>query len=128
MATPPSKLESAIPDHLVRARTCPAKTPAGFVPAYSSYVARFPPTATELVMGVIGAQFAAGAADAAVEAAVETLADFMTSGGCGRAGPEPAFAELAVGTDAHGYEHAAVLAYWPGRAAYAEWEAASGLR
>lgn len=120
-------LESAIPEHLRRERTCPAKTPANFEPAYPAYVARFPPAAKDLVMAVIGAQFPAGAADAAVEAAVARLTDFVTSGGCGRAGPEPAFAELAAVTDAHGYEHVAVLAYWPDRAAYDAWEAASGF-
>lgn len=123
-------LERAIPDHLLRERTCPAKTPADFQPAYPSYVARFPPAAKDLVMAVIGAQFPAGAAAADVEAAVERLTDFMTSGGgCGRAGlgPEPAFAELAAVTDAHGYENVAVLAYWPDRAAYEAWEAGSGF-
>ncbi|OZF48508.1 phenylacetaldoxime dehydratase family protein [Rhodococcus sp. 14-2470-1a] len=51
-----SDLESAIPEHLARERTCPRRTPESYQPPFPSYVARFPVSTTRVVMAYFGIQ------------------------------------------------------------------------
>lgn len=49
-------LESAIPEHLRRERTCPMAMKETWQPPYPSYSARFDPTRTDLTMLILGVQ------------------------------------------------------------------------
>ncbi|KAF7513044.1 hypothetical protein GJ744_011310 [Endocarpon pusillum] len=56
-------LEEVIPEHLVQERTRPVSTPPSYEPALSPYGACFPQRTKDLVMAIMGAQFASAADD-----------------------------------------------------------------
>ncbi|KAK7750296.1 hypothetical protein SLS62_007813 [Diatrype stigma] len=127
-------LESAIPAHLRQERTQPARAPSSGLqqPAYPSYSARFPTSAKDLVMAVIGVQYASKSdaeADVETGAGISKLMSFTkhTSSSSSSPTAAPSFAELASATDSRGFFNVAVLAYWTSRATYDAWAAASGF-
>ncbi|RYO96521.1 hypothetical protein DL766_010247 [Monosporascus sp. MC13-8B] len=115
-------LDSAIPEHLRRERTRPAKTPStDFQPPYPSHSARFPKNASDLVMAILGAQYkSASEVDGAAQSKLSTFLAYENS--------PPSFSEWASVTDNKGFRNIAALAYWPSNAAYEAWAAQSGFR
>jgi aldoxime dehydratase len=59
-----SALESAIPEHLARERTCPMAMKEEWQPPYPSYSARFEPSRNDLTMLILGVQAPAESASA----------------------------------------------------------------
>ncbi|KAF1956704.1 phenylacetaldoxime dehydratase [Byssothecium circinans] len=116
-------LENAIPEHLQKARTCPVRTPANYKPPFPSYCARFPTSMDDLVMAIIGAQYAERSTSDG--SGISTLKGFMTDA------PEavrPSFWEVASVTDKKGAYNIAILAYWPSTDVQKKWAAESGFQ
>ncbi|KAF9630188.1 hypothetical protein BFW01_g369 [Lasiodiplodia theobromae] len=138
-------LEPAIPPHLQRPRTCPARLPHdAFEPPNAAYCARFPESITDLVMATICAQARSPAAE--LSPATDILApviaflkhaDGKEGSGDGDAEEEgqeekstlrPSAFDLISFRDAAGHHNVGVIAYWPGgRARFEEWSEASGF-
>ncbi|KAK0637611.1 hypothetical protein DIS24_g10638 [Lasiodiplodia hormozganensis] len=138
-------LESAIPPHLQRPRTCPARLPHdAFEPPNAAYCARFPESITELVMATICAQARSPAAE--LSPAADVLApviaflehaDGKDGSGDGNGEEEgqeekstlrPSAFDLISFRDAAGHHNVGVIAYWPGgRAVFERWAEASGF-
>ncbi|KAJ3568836.1 hypothetical protein NPX13_g6285 [Xylaria arbuscula] len=117
--------ESAIEEHFTRERTIPARTPQNYHPAYPVYTARWSKSATDLVMAVLGMQFASKD-DRTPESRVK-LFSFLESKGTDGA-TRRSFFEVASVTDASGYYNEAIIAYWPSNSAYKNWAAESGFQ
>ncbi|PGH13412.1 hypothetical protein AJ79_03691 [Helicocarpus griseus UAMH5409] len=117
-------LESAIPEHLLQERTKPVSTPPNFDPPFPAYSARFPKCTKDLVMAVIGAQYATAAEEDGM--AMSTLLGFIKDSPVAQ--KKPSFWELASVTDSHGAYNIAVLAYWPDKESYREWATTSGFQ
>ncbi|KAK2767534.1 hypothetical protein FQN54_003691 [Arachnomyces sp. PD_36] len=117
-------LESAIPEHLAQTRTRPVSTPPNFDPPFPAYSARFPRCTKDLVMAILGAQYASPADNDG--SAISRLAAFVKESP--DAATRPSFWELASVTDTSGAYNIAVIAYWPDKASYAEWTTVSGFQ
>lgn len=117
-------LESAIPLHLTKERTQPAKTPDNYEPPTLAYTSRFPGNVKNIVMAVIGAQYASAAENDGV--AISKVLKFMESST--DTAVRPSFWELASVTDVNGSYNIAVIAYWPSKEAYERWNTASDFR
>ena len=50
-------MESAIPEHLRKERTCPFRHPEGYTPSYPTRVAHYPLNILGVVMAYIGIQY-----------------------------------------------------------------------
>lgn len=128
-------LESAIPPHLQRPRTCPARLPSdAFEPPNAAYCARFPESITDLVMATICAQARSPSAELAPAADVlAPVIEFLKhADGKGNEEEEsslrPSAFDLISFRDAAGHHNVGVIAYWPGgRARFEEWAEASGF-
>jgi hypothetical protein len=119
--------ESAIDEHLQQERILPAKTPKGnFQPPFQAYVARYPKNAVDLVMAVLGAQFASRR-DETSRKAIAKLTSFISSENVD-ASFRPRFYEFASVTDASGHYNETVLSYWSSTAAYKQWATDSGFQ
>lgn len=118
------ELEPAIPSWLLQDRTVPAKKSSGFKPSYDLYTSRFPKSTKDIVMAVIGAQYAN--AEMNDGRALAEISSYLTAEAAPPAS-RPSFHEHAAVTDSRGFYNTAVLAYWPSRGAYEEWAAASGF-
>ncbi|CAO2652919.1 Nn.00g023300.m01.CDS01 [Neocucurbitaria sp. VM-36] len=116
-------LECAIPEHLRKERTCPMSTPINYQPPFPSYCARFPTQMKDLVMAIIGAQYAS--LSDSDDAGISAIKTFITSA---PEGIRPSFSEVASVTDKRGAYNIALLAYWPNTEAYESWEVASGFK
>lgn len=135
-------LESAIPPHLQRPRTCPARLPHdAFEPPNAAYCARFPESITDLVMATICAQARSPSA-AELTPAADVLAPVIAflkhADGKGDGDGEeegekgeslrPSAFDLISFRDAAGHHNVGVIAYWPGgRARFEEWAEVSGF-
>ncbi|KAF2641504.1 phenylacetaldoxime dehydratase [Massarina eburnea CBS 473.64] len=116
-------LESAIPEHYRKERTCPVSTPPNYEPPFPSYCARFPAKMESLVLAIIGAQYASSSSNDG--AGISTIKKFMTGA------PDavrPSFWEVAAVTDKKGAYNIAVLAYWPGADIQKKWAEGSGFQ
>ncbi|KAB2570354.1 Phenylacetaldoxime dehydratase [Lasiodiplodia theobromae] len=134
-------LEPAIPPHLQRPRTCPARLPHdAFEPPNAAYCARFPESITDLVMATICAQARSPAAE--LSPATDVLAPVLgflkhadakegSGDGIGeekRESLRPSAFDLISFRDAAGHHNVGVIAYWPGgRAVFERWAEASGF-
>ncbi|KAH8707199.1 phenylacetaldoxime dehydratase [Phaeosphaeriaceae sp. PMI808] len=116
-------LESAIPQHLRKERTCPLGTPPNYNPPFPAYCARFPTKMADLVMAIIGTQYSSPSSNDG--AGIATIKHFITDA------PEavrPSFWEVASVTDKKGALNIAVLAYWPSVELHNSWEVESGFQ
>lgn len=129
-------LESAIPPHLQRPRTCPARLPHdAFEPPNAAYCARFPESITDLVMATICAQARSPSAELAPAAdvlapVIEFLkhADGKGYGEEEKSSLRPSAFDLVSFRDAAGHHNVGVIAYWPGgRARFEKWAEVSGF-
>ncbi|KAF3361362.1 hypothetical protein VdG1_00700 [Verticillium dahliae VDG1] len=91
------KVESAIPEWLVRERTIPPNMPTNFDPLFELYTSRFPRNTKDLVLAVV----------------VRVL--------------DPALQKVAAVTDNQGHCNIAVLLYWKSKANHDEWLTTSGF-
>ncbi|KAL1605904.1 hypothetical protein SLS59_003025 [Nothophoma quercina] len=113
-------LESAIPPHLQKPRTCPMSMPPDYNPPFPGYCARFSTSMSHLVMGIIGAQYPSkGAFD---KTAIETIKTFATA-----SADVPSFWETTSSTDRLGHYNIAIIAYWPSVSNFLAWKQSSGF-
>ncbi|KAF2971655.1 hypothetical protein GQX73_g1919 [Xylaria multiplex] len=119
-------IEPAIPEHLRQERTVPAKMPKNFTPQFSSYMARYPESTTDLVMAVFGAQFTNRRDDGKTSEALSKLTSFVSSELVDTSN-QPRFHETASVVDASGYYNETLVAYWSSTAAYDRWTRDSGF-
>lgn len=115
-------LENAIPIHLQTTRTIPAKTPAGYMPPFPAYTARFPKEAKDLVMAIIGVQHETPIDPQGTD--YQKLVDFVANS------PEssrPKYWEAAAVTDNRGFQNEVVIPYWQNKADYDRWRLDSGF-
>jgi aldoxime dehydratase len=101
-------VESAIPpQYLAAHRTEPAGMKPGWQPPYPSFVARFAPTVSRVVMAYFGVQYPAGSQPPAIVA--DALAEL--AGAC--AAPDgPGRTDRAQYVDEAGYQTIITVAYW----------------
>ena len=115
-------LESAIPEHLVQERTRPVSTPPNYEPPFPAYSARLPRCTKDLVMAILGAQYASVADNDG--SAISHLSSFIKES---HTATLPSFWELASVTDNSGAYNIAIIAYWPSKASYKKWATTSGF-
>lgn len=118
------ELEPAIPSWLLQDRTVAARKSSGFKPPYDLYTSRFPKSTKDIVMAIIGVQYAK--AEMNDGHALAKISSYLTAEAAPSAS-RPSFHEVASVTDNRGFYNIAVLAYWPSKGAYGEWTAASGF-
>ncbi|CAK7205482.1 hypothetical protein SEUCBS139899_008257 [Sporothrix eucalyptigena] len=117
-------LETAIPEHLRTERTMPTSTPPNFDPPFPAYIARYPESAKDLVMAVVGIQHAAEVADMAPS--VETVNSFFASAAV-PISARPRYQEQASSVDERGFYNLVCIAYWPSRGDFDAWSTTSGF-
>ncbi|WP_199435034.1 phenylacetaldoxime dehydratase family protein [Qaidamihabitans albus] len=110
-------MESAIPRHLSLPRTQPPRAEPGWQPPYPSFVARFKPSVTRVVMAYFGAQYRAGGetVPGAVRAARAELA-----AACAHA-DGPGRVDHATYVDESGYTTLLTIGYWTDPERYDRW-------
>lgn len=118
------ELERAIPSWLLQDRTVAARKSSGFKPPYDLYTSRFPKSTKDIVMAIIGVQYAK--VEMNDGRAVAEISSYLTAEAVTSAS-RPSFHEFAAVTDNRGFYNIAALAYWPSRGAYEEWTTASGF-
>lgn len=98
-------------------------TPENYQPPFPGYCARFPECTKDLVMAVIGAQYASAADNdgAAISKILEFIKDSPD------ATTRPSFWELISCTDPNGSYNLAAIAYWPSNDSYEKWNTASNF-
>lgn len=117
-------LESAIPEHLVQERTKPTSTPTNYEPPFPGYNARFPQSMKDIVMAIIGAQYASEKENDG--AAMSKMLGFIKDSP--DAASRPSYWEMASVTDSNGAYNIAVIAYWPNKKSYEEWASVSAFQ
>jgi hypothetical protein len=116
-------LESAIPEHLLRDRTLPVKTPPKYEPPFPAYTARFVTDIKDFVMAVFGAQYRNGQSNLA-GSGLKKLRGFVDQGD---QSARPEYCQPASVTENTGTYNEVLIAYWRGKAAYNKWAASSGF-
>lgn len=116
-------LESAIPTHLRKERTCPVSTPPNYEPPFPAYCARLQPRTKDLALAIIGAQYASPSDF--TDAGISTVKTFMTDA---PTASRPSSWEVASVTDKRGAYNIAVFAYWPSISLQKKWEVDSGFK
>lgn len=133
--------ESAIPTHLLKARTFPLRCERGYVPPYPTYTSRFANKDGGIVMCILGSQHekpgennalwsidehpsSTQEDNCATDAARERMTGFFsnTSEKC-----QPKHYELATQTGPTGVYEQCVVGYWDTKTAYEEWKVSSGV-
>ncbi|MBU8829751.1 phenylacetaldoxime dehydratase family protein [Mycolicibacterium goodii] len=112
-------MESAISEHLVRPRMCPARHPDGYEPPYATRVGRIAPDVESLVMMYFGVQTPSGVATGL--RALTVLDECL-----GRPGG-PAHWDRAVFEDQTGTHNVLTVAYWSSASAFEQWRVRSGF-
>ena len=112
-------MESAIPDHLKTVRTRQPRVADDYVPPYPSFVARFKPSVTRVVMAYFGLQFLAADEQATTKPLAEIAAAFKVENG-------PGHWDRARYTDEAGYETILTIAYWDDTARFDRWFSSRG--
>lgn len=113
-----SKLESAIPPHLVRPAS-EGRQPDGYTPPYPSFVARFSPETASVVMAYFGSQSADPRHPQLFEVHRDLAARCAVEGG-------PERVDRAVYDDELGYTNVISIAYWTSAEDADGWLAAHG--
>ncbi|UPJ45308.1 phenylacetaldoxime dehydratase family protein [Bradyrhizobium sp. 40] len=107
-------MESAIPLHLETPRTRHKRVPDDYQPPYPSFVARYKPAVSRVVMAYFGLQYRATAPAAATDALADIAARFAAEGG-------PSHWDRAQYVDQAGYENVVSVAYWDDIARFDKW-------
>ena len=107
-------MESAIPDHLIVARTRQPRVREDYEPPYPSYVARHKPSVTKVAMAYFGLQFLADDKAQMARPLREVAEAFSDTDG-------PGHWDRARYTDAAGWENVVSIAYWDDLSAFERW-------
>ncbi|MBR0857560.1 phenylacetaldoxime dehydratase family protein [Bradyrhizobium liaoningense] len=107
-------MESAIPLHLETQRTRHKRVPDDYQPPYPSFVARYKPAVSRVVMAYFGVQYRGATPSAATEALAEIARRFTAEGG-------PSHWDRAHHVDQAGYETVISVAYWDDIARFDNW-------
>ncbi|MBR0974203.1 MULTISPECIES: phenylacetaldoxime dehydratase family protein [Bradyrhizobium] len=107
-------MESAIPLHLETQRSRHKRVPDDYQPPYPSFVARYKPAVSRVVMAYFGVQYRGAAPAAAMEALAEIGGRF--AGECG-----PSHWDRAQYLDHTGHENVVSVAYWDDIARFDAW-------
>lgn len=110
--------ESAIPLHLETERTRHKRVPDDYQPPYPSFVARYKPAVSRVVMAYFGLQYRGATPAAAMEALADIAARFAAEGG-------PSHWDRAHYRDQAGHENVVSVAYWNDVAPFDAWFAAA---
>lgn len=121
MAT--TTLESAIPSHLQVERTCPARMPANYEPAFPAMCARLPERTTDLVMAIVGVQYQE-AKSAKERNGLSHILSFATAKATTAS---PRHFDIAAVTDETGAYNECMIAYWDQKSLFEEWKTESGF-
>lgn len=111
-------MESAIPLHLETPGTRHRRVPDDYQPPYPSFVARYKPAVSRVVMAYFGVQYRGAAPAAATDALKEIAALFAVEGG-------PSHRDRASYADQSGFENVVTVAYWDDVARFDAWFAAA---
>jgi len=107
-------MESAIPLHLETSRTRHKRVPEDYQPPYPSFVARYKPAVSRVVMAYFGVQYRGAAPPAATEALAEIAERFATVGG-------PSHWDCAHYVDQAGHRNVVSVAYWNDLVRFDDW-------
>jgi aldoxime dehydratase len=107
-------MESAIPPHLETARTRHRRVPDDYQPPYPSFVARYKPAVSRVVMAYFGVQYRGATPEAATDALARTARRFAAADG-------PAHWDRAHYVDQAGYSNVVSVAYWDDVARFDAW-------
>ncbi|MDA9521428.1 phenylacetaldoxime dehydratase [Bradyrhizobium sp. CCBAU 11434] len=107
-------MESAIPAHLETQRTCHKRVPDDYQPPYPSFVARYKPGVSRVVMAYFGVQHRGAASAAAMGALAEIAGLFAGEGG-------PTHWDRAHYVDQAGHTNIVTVAYWDDIARFDTW-------
>lgn len=107
-------MESAIPRHLETQRTRHKRVPDDYQPPYPSFVARYKPGVSRVVMAYFGVQYRGAAPNVATEALAEIARRFVAAGG-------PLHWDRARYLDQAGHETIVSAAYWDDIARFDTW-------
>ena len=107
-------MESAIPRHLENPRTRHKRVPDDYQPPYPSFVARYRPGVSRVVMAYFGVQHRGTAPVAATEALADIARYFAAAGG-------PSHWDRAHYVDQAGYETVVSVGYWDDIARFDAW-------
>lgn len=107
-------MESAIPLHLETARTRHKRVPDDYQPPYPSFVARYKPAVSRVVMAYFGLQYRGSAPAATTETLAEIAGRFAGEDG-------PSHWDRAHYVDQAGYETIVSVAYWDDVARFDAW-------
>jgi aldoxime dehydratase len=107
-------MESAIPQHLLTARTRHRRVPDDYAPPYPSFVARHKPSVERVVMAYFGLQTKGAPSPAAEQAIARITSAFAAGGG-------PSHWDQARYTDEAGFSNIVTVAYWDDRKKFGDW-------
>ncbi|QIP09353.1 phenylacetaldoxime dehydratase family protein [Bradyrhizobium symbiodeficiens] len=107
-------MESAIPQHLETERSRHKRVPDDYQPPYPSFVARYKPAVSRVVMAYFGVQYRGTAPAAATEALLEIAKRFSAESG-------PLHWDRARYVDQAGHETIVSVAYWDDTARFDAW-------
>lgn len=107
-------MESAIPAHLETPRTRHKRVPDDYQPPYPSFVARYKPAVSRVVMAYFGVQYGGAAPAAAMDALKEIAGLFAVDGG-------PSHWDRARYVDQCACENVVTVAYWDDLARFNAW-------
>jgi aldoxime dehydratase len=107
-------MESAIPLHLETPRTRHKRVPDDYQPPYPSFVARYKPAVSRVVMAYFGLQYRGTAPGAATDELGEIARRVAAEGG-------PSHWDRAQYVDQAGYENVVSVAYWDDIARFDKW-------
>src|SRR5690349_7117982 len=111
-------MESAIPAHLETPRTRHKRVPDDYQPPYPSFVVRYKPGVSRVVMAYFGVQYRGAAPAAAADALAEIEGLFARAGG-------PSHWDRAHFVDQIGYANIVSVAYWDDTARCDGWFASA---
>jgi len=107
-------MESAIPDHLRTERTRTIRIPADYAPPYPSFVARFKPAVSRVIMAYFGIQY-----PDSEPASARVALDWIRR--CFAADDGPSHWDRATYVDEAGYGNVVAVAYWDDHGKFTRW-------
>ena len=107
-------MESAIPSHLQTARSRHRRVPDDYKPPYPSFVARYKPAISRVIMAYFGVQYRGAPPVAAIEALAQIAARFS-------AGDGPSHWDRAHHVDQAGFTNVVSVAYWDDARRFDAW-------
>ena len=107
-------METAIPSHLITARSRHRRVPDDYRPPYPSFVARHKPAVSQVVMAYFGLQYRGDAPSVAARSLAEIAARFAGADG-------PSHWDRAHDVDQAGFSNIVSVAYWDDVGRFDRW-------